>query len=87
MGQASGAKILPPEVLQVGKVVRYNPDGRTAILSFPIGQMPKLGSRLGVYRQGNKIGTLRLTGPQMDYFVAGDMLSGEAGAGDEVGTE
>jgi hypothetical protein len=73
-----------PQLELVGKVARFNPSGRTVILSFPIGQMPRLGQRMALYRQGLKVGDVRVTGPQIDYHIAGDLLVGDAAAGDEV---
>lgn len=70
--------------LLVGKVAKVNPEGRFVILTFPIGHLPALQQRLSVYRLGLKVGEVRITGPQLDDSVAGDIVAGEAQAGDEV---
>ena len=53
-------------------------------MTFPIGHLPLLNQRLHVYRQGLKVGEIRVTGPQLDDNVVGDISAGEARAGDEV---
>jgi len=68
----------------VGKVTKVNAEGRFVVLTFPIGHLPALQQRLSVYRLGLKVGDIRVTGPQMDDSVVGDILAGDAQAGDEV---
>jgi hypothetical protein len=67
-----------------GKVIKINPEGRFAILNFPIGHMPAVEQRMNVYRRGLKVGEIKITGPQMDDDIVGDLITGEALAGDEV---
>jgi hypothetical protein len=91
-GQAPAAASTPaPTTLIVtpgngltGKVVRYNAAGRFVVLEFPVGQMAALEQRLFVYRDGLKVGELKVTGPQRDDHIVADVTSGEALAGDEV---
>src|SRR5216684_5118341 len=68
----------------VGKVVKVNLEGRFVVLNFPIGHLPKLDQRLNVYRLGLKVGEVKVTGPQMDDDIVGDLVNGEARTGDEV---
>jgi hypothetical protein len=67
-----------------GKVIKMNSEGRFVILNFPIGHLPALEQRMNVYRRGLKVGEVKITGPQMDDDIVGDLVSGEALAGDEV---
>jgi hypothetical protein len=67
-----------------GKVIKMNPEGRFVILNFPIGHMPALEQRMNVYRRGLKVGEIKITGPQMDDDIVGDLVNGEALPGDEV---
>jgi len=76
--------ILTPETGLVGKVVRVNTDGRFVVMNFPIGHLPALDQRLNVYRLGLKTGEVRVTGPQYDDNIVGDVISGDAQRGDEV---
>ena len=67
-----------------GKVARVNGEGRFVVMTFPVGHLPALQQRLAVYRLGLKVGDIRVTGPQLDDSVVGDILAGDAQPGDEV---
>ena len=54
------------------------------MLSFPIGQLPRIGQTLFLYRNGLKVGQVNVTGPQQDNDIVADLTEGEAQAGDEV---
>jgi hypothetical protein len=43
-----------------------------------------LEQRLNVYRNGQKVGEVKVTGPALDTTIAGDIVAGEAQLGDEV---
>ena len=77
----------PPRVVPlnelVGKVASVNPLG-FVVVDFPLGQLPPVDQRLGVYRQGQKVAEVKITGPAMDTAIAADILAGEAQVGDEV---
>ena len=86
---AGGAKTTPPltlmpETLLVGRVVKVNVTGRFVVVSFPLGRMPGIEQRLNVYRRGLKVGDVRITGPQLDYNIVGDIAAGEALVGDDL---
>jgi len=68
----------------VGKVARYNEAGRFVVLEFSTGRMPALEQRLSVYRNGLKVGELKVTGPQRDDHIVADVANGEAQTGDQV---
>lgn len=76
--------IVTADNLLTGKVAKVNGEGRFVVLTFPIGHLPALRQRLDVYRLGLKVGEVRITGPQLDDSVVGDILAGDAQAGDEV---
>lgn len=80
----SNQLIMTTDTLLVGKVAKVNVDGRFVVLTFPIGHLPTLDQRLSIYRRGLKVGEVRITGPQLDDNVVGDLAAGEAQAGDEV---
>jgi hypothetical protein len=85
-GQRPGYQqlVVNPEASLVGRVVRSNASARFAVLNFPIGHLPALDQRLNVYRAGQKVGEIKVTGPQLDDNIVGDILAGEAQPGDEV---
>jgi hypothetical protein len=76
--------IITSDNLLVGKVAKANVDGRFVVLTFPIGHLPTLDQRLSLYRRGLKVGEVKITGPQLDDNVVGDIVTGDAQAGDEV---
>ena len=76
--------LVSPGTALTGKVVKVNPTGRFVVLNFPVGRLPLMESTMDVYRQGLKVGEVRITGPQLDDNIVGDLLRGEAMPGDEV---
>jgi hypothetical protein len=76
--------IVTPDTSLSAKVVRYNSVGRFVVLSFPVGQMPQMGQILFIYRAGMKVGEVKITGPQRDNDIVGDLTTGDAEAGDDV---
>jgi len=70
-----------------GIVSRVAPVGRFVILTFPLPQMPAVAERLVVYRQGAKVGEVRVSGPQRNNNIVADIVTGEPQVGDEVHTE
>lgn len=75
---------LIPDTGLVGKVASVNASLHFVVLNFPVGRMAAVEQQLGLYRQGQKIGEVKVTGPQQDDNIIADVLSGEAEAGDEV---
>lgn len=67
-----------------GKVASYNSVGRFAVLNFPLTHMPAISQTLFLYRDGLKVGEVKITGPQKDDKIVADLVNGEAAAGDEV---
>jgi hypothetical protein len=76
--------IVTPDNSLTAKVISYNPAGRFVVLGFPVGQMPRLEQGLFLYRNGLKVGEVKVTGPQRDNNIVADLVAGEAQAGDEV---
>src|SRR5208282_6504959 len=76
--------IVTPDNSLTARVASYNATGRFVVLSFPIGQMPKLDQTLFLYRDGLKVAEVKVTGPQRDNNIVADLISGDAQVGDEV---
>jgi hypothetical protein len=76
--------IVTPDNSLTATVISYNPAGRFVVLGFPVGQMPRLEQSLFLYRNGLKVGEVKVTGPQRDNNIVADLVTGEAQAGDEV---
>ena len=78
------AKLLP----LTARVVGGKEEFRFVIIDFTNGRRPKLDERLGVYRIGQKVGEVKISGPfHQDTTVAADLVAGEAKYGDEVKAE
>lgn len=77
----------PIETVLIGKVRSVNERAGYVILSFPIGRMPLIDQKLFIYRDGVKVGVVRVTGPQMDTNIAADIVEGNAKVDDEVRPE
>ena len=75
--------VTPEEGLH-GRVASVNAGLRFVVLTFPIGAVPPIDDHLNVYRNGNKVAELKVTGPQRDDNTVADIVSGDAVAGDEV---
>jgi len=82
--EAEAKPIVTPENLLVGTVATFNTAGRFVVLDFPLGKMPVLDQTMFVFRQGLKVGEVKITGPERDHNTVGDLISGEARKGDEV---
>ena len=76
--------IVTPDTTLAGSVVRVNDSDRFAVLNFPVGRMPGIGTHMNVYRKGLKVGELKVTGPQQDDDTVADLTNGEAQIGDNV---
>ena len=76
--------IVTPDTSLAARVVSYNAVGRYVVLSFPVGQMPKPGQNLFLYRNGLKVGEVSISNWQRDNFVVADLITGTAQAGDEA---
>ena len=71
-----------PETVLIGKVIGVNTAGRFVVLNFPLGRMAAQEQRLNLYRQGVKVGEVKITGPQREDNTVADLIAGEADVGD-----
>jgi len=83
-GTNSAQVTITPDNPLDGNVVKAFPEAQFAILNFPYGTMPLKGQRLYVYRQGLKVGEVRVTGPTDNDNTVADIVTGEAQKGDEI---
>ncbi|GEM_PF-2485200 len=80
----TAAATMKPDTRVRGRIKSVNQQAQYAIVDFGLGTVPRLGSEMNVYRGNDVTGVLRLTGPARQNIVAGDIISGEAQAGDEA---
>lgn len=67
-----------------GKVARVNPQLRFVVVDFFLSEMPETDRRMSVYRKGQKVGEVKISGPARHNIVAADITAGEAQVGDEI---
>jgi hypothetical protein len=70
-----------------GRIVAVNPTLRYVVMDFALRQVPAVDQRLQVYREGRKVGEIKVTGPARDTTIAGDIMGGNAQVGDEVSND
>ena len=68
----------------LGTVVAVDAALRFLVMDFPVRKLPVLEQRLNVYRNGQKVGEVKVTGPWRDTTIAGDIMVGLVQVGDEV---
>jgi len=76
--------LITPDTSTTGQVASVNKNLRFVVLTFPIGQVPAVGTRMNIYRRGEIVGELRITAPQRENNSAADIVYGDARKGDEV---
>lgn len=78
----------PPQITPVnilsGRVVMVNVPLRYVVIDFGVGRLPQPDQRLDVYRQGKKIGEVRISNQARMGNVAADIMLGESAQGDEI---
>ena len=70
-----------------GRVVSVNPQARFVVVDFSFNGLPAADQRLGVFRQGQRVGEVRVSIWAKGGRMAADLLDGEARVGDEVRAE
>ena len=76
--------VITPVNILSGRVVMVNTNLRYIVIDFGVGLLPQPGQRMDVYRQGNKVGEVRISNQARAGNVAADIMVGEAGEGDEI---
>ena len=83
-GKSSKTVVMIPSDMAHGKVAFVNDVARFAVLHYVVGKLPANDQKLNVYRNGQKVGELKVSGPQKDNNTVADIMAGEIKAGDEV---
>ena len=84
---AKGSVLAKPTLQLTGKIVSVNSALQFVVAEFPVGELPSLNERLSVYRQGQKVGEVKISGPQEETNIVADVTAGEVQSGDEVRRE
>ncbi len=81
---AQPGTLVNPLLQPTGKVASINARLRFVVLDFSLSRVPELEQRLNVYRQGQKVGEVKISGPTLNANTVADLVAGEAQVGDEV---
>ncbi len=85
--ESGSPTIIPVVNAPIGQVTSVNEALRFVILDFPLHPMPQVDRRLFIYRDQQKVGVVKVTGPSHGRSIAADLLQGEAQSGDQVRPE
>ena len=80
----TGQPVVKPDLRPVGRVALVNRQGRFVVMTFPRGTFPEKDHKVSVYRQGLKVGEVKVTEQTRDLNIVGDLMAGEAQVNDEV---
>ena len=79
--------VIAPARSAVGHVASVNDQAKIVVVDFPIGQVPPDGTRLSVFRAGQKVGEVKMSEWTADNLRVGDILAGAVQKDDEVRAE
>ena len=77
----------PTPAVNHGKVATVNRELRFAVLDFALSRLPAPDQRLGVYRNGARVGEVTTTRMVDDTFLVADINKGDIRQGDDVRPE
>lgn len=83
-GASTAAPAVTPAAGHAGRIASVKANLRFVVVDFSLSTVPADGTTLGVFRAGQKVGEIRVTGPTIGSNTAADLVAGEAQAGDEV---
>ena len=84
---SNGEAVIIPITSPTGVVATVNDPLRFVVLDYALTSLPKLDQRLFLYRRGQKVAEVKVTGPFRGQTVAADIIEGIAAEGDEVRAE
>jgi hypothetical protein len=67
-----------------GKVASVNTIAGFVVMTFPLGEVPSTNKMITIYRAGEKVAEVKVSGPQRDNNTVADILSGEPQVNDEA---
>ena len=70
-----------------GKVRAIHSTSRFVVIDFYLSRLPQIGQRMNLYRQGLKVGEVKISGPEISQYIAADIVAGDAQVGDEARVE
>lgn len=83
-GPTNRAEPAPVLLPTSGRIHSVDDRAHFVVIDYTLGGLPPPQSQLSVYRNGEKVGTLRLSGPAMHGFATADIEDGFVQVDDEV---
>jgi len=78
----------PPRITPLdevtGKVASVVPSSGFVVIDFAYSRLPQVGQTFNVYRQGQKVAELKISGPARDMNIVADIVAGDVQVGDEA---
>ena len=66
------------------RIVSLNPEHKFVVIDFASRVMPAVGTRVTIYRDGKRVGAVRITEPVRAQLATADIVEGEVYVGDEA---
>ena len=76
--------VIIPVTSSTGVVATVNEPLRFVVLDYALATLPQIDQVLFLYRRGQKVAQVKVTGPARGQTIAADIVEGSAEAGDEV---
>ena len=76
--------IVTPGAELRGRIALVDANLGYVVVTFGLGSMPAVERRLGVYRNGLKVGEIKITGMRRENNTVADIVAGECHVGDDV---
>jgi hypothetical protein len=74
--------VIQPDLHPSGQVALVNVEARFVVISFPAGSVPPPGRDLKIYRNGLRVGEVKVCGPKLENDTVADIVSGDVQAHD-----
>jgi len=81
---ATGPQPVGQFIAAGAKITHVDAKLRFVVLDYRPLAMPAIGTRLGVYRAGQRVGEVQITDPVRVSFATADIRAGEVRVGDEA---
>ncbi len=66
------------------RIVSLNSEHEFVVIDFMSRMVPAVGTRVNVYRNGKRVGAVRITEPVRAQLATADIVEGEVHVGDEA---
>ena len=81
---ATAAKPAVQHIATGAKITHLDAKLRFVVLDYRMRPMPTIGTKLAVYRDGQRVGAVQITDPIRTSFATADILEGELSVGDDA---